>query len=75
MSLSQEALHFVLDQAMITDTQGQLPTYSDQHCQGEPIVIAEMANSPITNETINKYQKLIDEPLLRDTWLKAMYIE
>ena len=27
---------------------------------------------PVTKETITKYQKLIDEPLLRDVWTKAM---
>ena len=27
---------------------------------------------PVTKETITKYKKLIDDPLLRDTWLEAM---
>ena len=27
---------------------------------------------PITNETITKYQKLMNNPLLRDEWLEAM---
>ena len=55
MFLSQEALHFVLGQAMITDTPGQIPDFSKQNLQGELIGIAEMANGtvhPITNETI-----------------------
>ena len=37
-----------------------------------------MANGvvhPITNETITKYQKLVEDPLLKDTWMKAMCIE
>ena len=28
---------------------------------------------PTTKETITKYQKLIDEPLLRDVCMRAMY--
>ena len=30
---------------------------------------------PITNKTITKYHKLIDEPLLREVWMKAMCVE
>ena len=30
---------------------------------------------PITNITITKYQKLIDEPLLRKIWMKEMCVE
>ena len=55
MFLSQETLHFVLGQAMITDTPGQILDFSNQHLQGKPIGIAEMANGmvhPITNEII-----------------------
>ena len=39
------------------------------------IEIEEIANNvvhPTTTETITKYQKLVDEPLLRDIWIKAM---
>ena len=78
MFLSQEALHFVLGQAIITDTPGRIPDFSNQNPQGEPNGIAEMANGivhPITNETITKYQKLVEDPLLKDTWMKAMCIE
>ncbi len=38
----------------------------------------EVVNSvvhPVTNETITKYAKLIDEPLLCDIWMKVMCIE
>ena len=55
MFLSQEALHFVLGQSMITDTPGQIPDFSEQNSQGELIGVTEMANGmvhPITNETI-----------------------
>ena len=30
---------------------------------------------PITNKTITKYKKLINEPLLCDDWMKEMRIE
>ena len=30
---------------------------------------------PIKNKTITKYHKLIDEPLLREVWMKAMCVE
>ena len=29
----------------------------------------------ITNKKITKYHKLIDEPALRDVWMKAMCVE
>ena len=40
--------------------------------------IEEVANDvvhPITNMTITKYHKLIDEPLLREVWMKAMCVK
>ena len=40
--------------------------------------IEEVANGvlhPITNNTITKYHKLIDEPLLHEVWMKAMCVE
>ena len=40
-----------------------------------PVNIEEVANGvvhPVTKETITKYKKLISDPLLRDTWSKAM---
>ena len=40
-----------------------------------PVNIEEVANGvvhPVTKETITKYKKLIADPLLRDTWSKAM---
>ena len=42
------------------------------------IEIAEMCNGvvhPLTGETITKYQKLINEPLLQEVWTRAMCIE
>ena len=40
--------------------------------------IEEVANGvvhPIKNKTVTKYQNLIDEPLLREVWMKAMCVE
>ena len=40
-----------------------------------PIGLEEVANGvvhPVTKETITKYKKLINEPLLRDDWMKGM---
>ena len=37
--------------------------------------LEEVANGvvhPVTEETITKYKKLIEDPLLRETWSKAM---
>ena len=42
---------------------------------GEDVDLQELCCGvvhPVTNETITKYQKLIDDPLLRDVWTKAM---
>ena len=30
---------------------------------------------PVMNETITKYKKMIDEPLLRDVWMEAMCVK
>ena len=40
--------------------------------------IEEVANGvvhPITNKKITKYHKLIDQPLLREVWMKSMCVE
>ena len=40
-----------------------------------PTALKEVANGvvhPVTKETITKYKKLIEDPLLRETWSKAM---
>ena len=39
------------------------------------IDLEELCNGvvyPVTNETIPKYRKLVNNPLLRDEWLEAM---
>ena len=40
--------------------------------------IEEVANvvvHPVTKETITKYQKLVDDPILREIWEMAMCVE
>ena len=40
--------------------------------------IEEVANGivhPVTKETIAKYQKLVDDPILREIWEMAMCVE
>ena len=40
-----------------------------------PTALEEVANGvvhPVTKETITKYKKLIEDPLLRETWSKVM---
>ena len=41
----------------------------------KPVELIEMCNGvvhPVTKETITKYQTIIQDPLLRDIWMKAM---
>ena len=38
----------------------------------DPEHVANGVVHPVTKETITKYKKLINDPLLRDTWLEAM---
>ena len=41
----------------------------------ESTALKEVANGvvhPVTKETITKYKKLINDPLLRDDWMKGM---
>ena len=40
-----------------------------------PQQVGEVANGvvhPVTNKTITKYKKLINDPILRDAWMKGM---
>ena len=42
------------------------------------IDIEEYANGvmhPVTKETITKYRTLIEDPILKDKWMKAMCVE
>ena len=44
----------------------------------DPIRLEKVANSvvyPVTKETISKYKKLINAPLLQDDWMKGVYKE
>ena len=74
--ISQQALHFVVGKGLMETTHGAhfAKEFGEQHS----IDLEEVCNGvvhPVTNETITKYHKLIDEPLLRDVWMKAMCIE
>ena len=43
--------------------------------KADPLNMEKAANGvvhPVTQETITKYKKLIDNPLLRKTWMEAM---
>ena len=78
--ISQEALYLVLGKAL----RCEIPSYTPSKLANEQLTFSpeieleEVCNGvvhPITKETITKYNKLIAEPLLRDTWTKAMCIE
>ena len=78
--ISQTALYYYLGNAIFDDTVHFLPTT----LMGKPTPIQpafdieEVENGmvhPITNGTIKKYHKLIDEPLLREFWMKEMRVE
>ena len=43
--------------------------------KANPLNLEQVANGvvhPVTQETITKYKRLIDDPLLRETWMEAM---
>ncbi len=79
-NISQEALYHVAGLGYTNAPLYSVPTslMKEKLTISPAIDIEEMCNGvvhPITNETITKYQKLINEPLLRETWTKAMCIE
>ena len=76
-AISQEALYHVCGQGYFEAPSITVPRVLEE----EKLSIAPAVDlqefcagvvHPVTNETITKYQKLIDDPLLRDTWTKAM---
>ena len=76
-SISPDALYHVAGLGYTDAPLWSVPTkLEDEKLQLKmPIDLQEMCNGvvhPVTNETINKYEKLIAEPLLKDVWLKAM---
>ena len=79
-AISQDAVYAVLGNAFLADVPHTIPTklQDSKFMFSPPMDIEEQCNGvvhPVTNETITKYKKLIDEPLLRDDWMKAMCIE
>ena len=75
--ISQEAMYKVLGLAINKLT----PYYTPRKLQHEQLIfspdieldeICMGVQHPIMKQTINKYQQLIAEPLLKDTWTKAM---
>ena len=78
--ISQTALYSYLGKALLDDAAHFVPRkLMDQTPLIQPVFsIEELANGvvhPITNKTITKYHKLVDEPLLREVWMKAMCVE
>ena len=68
-SVSQQALHTFTANAILQELHWTMETKVD------PLNMEQVANDvvhPVTQETITKYKKLIDDPLLRETWMKAM---
>ena len=79
-TISQNNVYSVLGNAFLAD----LPHYVPSALQNSKLVLISPADieesynrvdHPITNETVTKYKKLIDEPLLRDVWMRAMCVE
>ena len=79
-SISKSAVYSVLGNAFLAD----LPQFVPGILQNSKLVftpppdIEEQCNGvvhPVTNETITKYKKMIDELLLCDVWMKAICIE
>jgi hypothetical protein len=47
-------------------------TVENNACPLQPEEVENGVVHPVTKETITKYKKLIDDPLMRDVWSKAM---
>ena len=79
-NISQEALFHVSGLGYTNAPLWSVPDclMEDKLTISPAIEIAEMCNGvvhPLTGETITKYQKLINEPLLQEVWTRAMCIE
>ena len=79
-AISKNTVYSVLGNAFLAD----LPKFVPRTLQNSKLVftlppdIEEQCNGVvhlITNETITKYKKMIDEPLLRDVWMEAMCVK
>ena len=77
-----QAVNYVVGKALFSahpafhpDGEGFEPTLQTHELHSE--AVEEVSNGvvhPVTKETINKYQKLIDDPLLRDVSEMALCI-
>ena len=79
-AISQDAVYAVLGNAFLANVPHTTPTklQDSKFMFSSPMDIEEQCNGvvhPIKNETITKYKKMIDEPLLCNDWMKAMCIE
>ena len=78
--ISKTALYSYCGNSLFNDIAHFVP----RELMGQPPLIQlvfnieEVSNGvvhPITNKTITKYHKLIDDPILREVWMKAMCVE
>ena len=68
-NISQQALHTFTANAFLQELQWRMESKAD------PLNMEQVANGvvhSVTQETITKYKKLIDDPLLSETWMEAM---
>ena len=68
-SVSQEALHTSTAKTFLQELQWRMEAKAD------PLNLEQVANGvvhPVTQKNHHKYKNLIEDPLLRETWMKAM---
>jgi hypothetical protein len=78
-AMAHDAVYAFLGSTMLDDSthfvhNTMMPTWQP-YTQMPTMAVEEVANGvvhPTTKETITKYQKLINGPLLRDVWMRAM---
>ena len=78
--ISQQTLYSYLDNAVFDTPEWSIPNnlMNEELPTTPQIYLEEYANRvvhPVTKETITKYKTLIEDPLLKDKWKKAMYVE
>ena len=79
-SISPQALYLYLDNAVFDTPEWSIPNnlMNEELPTTPQIDIEEYANGvvhPDTKETITEYKTLIEDPLLKDKWKKAMCVE
>ena len=77
--ISQKALCNLVDETMCHATEHFTPQcLQDANMYNMPTPLEEVANGVVhthTKKTITRYSQLINYPVLRDVWIKAMCIE